>query len=360
MNEITVRTEKPYSVYIGGDLLTQTGSLVKKTMLQRHNNIPQIAVIVTDDIVAPLYEPTVKEALVQEGFTVITYIFPHGEQSKSMTELEKLLIFLAENNVLKTDVLLALGGGVVGDLAGFAASVYLRGTPYIQIPTTVLAAVDSSVGGKTAVNLPQGKNLAGAFYQPEMVLCSTNTFQTLPEDVYTAGLAECIKYGMIEDENLFARFAKSREEVCKQIETIVASCVATKARITQQDEFDDNTRRLLNFGHTAGHGIEVCSNFTVSHGQAVGMGMVIAARIAEKLNFCESPCSKQLKEVLETQGLLAETNVSAAELAKLALQDKKRRANEITIVLPRRIGKCELYTVQTSELQTLFEMGLAE
>ncbi len=360
MNEITVRTDPSYSVYIGRDLLQQTGELVKKTMLLRRNSVPHIAVIVTDDVVAPLYEGIVKNTLEEEGFTVITYAFSHGEQAKSMEELEKLLIFLTENNVLKTDVILALGGGVVGDLAGFAASVYLRGTPYIQIPTTVLAAVDSSVGGKTAVNLPQGKNLAGAFYQPEMVLCSTDTFQTLPEEVYTAGLAECIKYGMIEDEHLFAQFAKSRKAVCEQIDSIVASCVAIKARITEQDEFDDNTRRLLNFGHTAGHGIEVCSNFTISHGEAVGIGMLIAARIAEKLNFCESPCSEKLKKVLLTQGLPVQTSVSAAQLAELALRDKKRRANEITIVLPKKIGKCELYTAQTNELQSLFEMGLAE
>ena len=352
MWEVEVRARKPYTVYTGKSLLEKTGTILAQKMN------PCKAILVADSNVAPLYGKIVEEALRQEGFETVHYVFPAGEVSKSLEELGKLVAFLAEEGVTKTDVVVALGGGVTGDLAGFASSVYLRGVPYVQMPTTVLAAVDSSVGGKTAVNLPQGKNLVGSFYQPKAVICDINTFETLPEKVYSAGLAECIKYGMIKSEPLFSMFLEPKESVKAKMEKIVADCVAMKAEIVQKDEFDEGVRRLLNLGHTAGHAIEACSGYETSHGEAVAVGMLMAARIAEKLRFCSKPCSEILKEALERQGLPTSVNLTPKELAKAALSDKKRKADEIALILPKKTGKCEVYTVRVEELERLFEMGL--
>ena len=352
MWEVNVKTQKPYVVYIGKNLIEKAGEILS------NKHTPGKIVIVTDDNVAKLYAEKAKVSFEKEGFDVDTYIFPAGEASKNNEELFNLVAFFAEKEITKADIIVALGGGVVGDIAGFAASIYLRGVPYIQMPTTVLAAVDSSVGGKTAINLPNGKNMAGSFYQPKAVICDATTFETLEEKVYAAGLAECIKYGMIKNEPLFTMLQQPIDAVKEQIEKIVADCIAMKAKIVEKDEFDENERRLLNFGHTIGHAIEVCSSYTIVHGQAVAIGMIMAARIAEKLKFTCKPCSETLSKTLAEYGLPTKTSFSAKELAKAAMADKKRNGSEIALILPKKIGKCEIYTARVEELEKLFEMGV--
>jgi 3-dehydroquinate synthase len=287
MKTVPVGASKPYEVRIGRGLLADSGALIKEIIQ------PCTAVLVSDDRVDAICGKIAARSLEAQGFRVLRWTFPQGERSKNMETLARLLEFMAEHEVTRSDLLVALGGGVTGDLAGFAAAVYLRGIRYVQIPTTFLAAVDSSVGGKTAVDLAAGKNLAGAFYQPERVLCDLGVFQTLDKEVFQEGLAEAIKYGVIADRVLFDRIASG--DFRDTLEGVVASCVSIKARIVGEDEFDNGSRQLLNFGHTLGHAVEKCSQLEIRHGQAVAIGMVLAARAAEKLGLTEEPCSEEIR-----------------------------------------------------------------
>ena len=253
MRSVTVKTSATYEVLIGSGLLQKAGEAVKKVIS------PCKAAIVTDSTVVHLYEETVRQSLTEAGFSVCTFVFPAGEASKNIHTLSHLLEFLAKEEMTRTDLIVALGGGVTGDLAGFGAAVYLRGIPFVQIPTTFLAAIDSSVGGKTAVDLEAGKNLAGAFYQPKRVLCDTDVLQTLPEVVFADGIAEALKYGVLGDAALFEKIAGG--DFRQDLEEIIETCVSMKRDVVEEDEFDTGKRQLLNLGHTFGHAIEQKSHF---------------------------------------------------------------------------------------------------
>ena len=227
------------------------------------------------------------------------------------------LFFLAED---RDDVIIALGGGVVGDLAGFVSSTYLRGIKFVQIPTTLLAAVDSSVGGKTAIDLKAGKNLAGAFYQPQVVLCDYSTLDTLPEEVFNDGCAEVIKYGVIASEELFEKCFKGIKE---NIEDIIYECVRIKRDIVAKDEFDIGMRQLLNYGHTIGHAIEACSNYEITHGSAVAIGMILITKAAVKLDICGENTLIRLEKLIKLCGLPYDTHYGVSELYEIMLSDKK-------------------------------------
>lgn len=261
MTTVTVRASRPYEVTIGRGLLDTVGRQAAGQWKGRS------AAVVSDSTVAPLYLNRVKDSLERAGFQVHSFVFPAGEDQKNGGTYLKLLEFLAARRLTRADGLIALGGGVVGDLAGFAAATFLRGIGFLQLPTTLLAAVDSSVGGKTAIDLTNGKNLAGAFYQPQAVLCDLDTLDTLPAEVFADGCAEVIKYGMIGDPALLARL--ETVDFRADPEELVARCVAQKRNLVEQDEFDTGARQLLNLGHTLGHGVEACSGYTVSHGRAV-------------------------------------------------------------------------------------------
>ena len=350
MKKIRVRASVEYEIMIDKGIIDRAGEYCLAAMGR-----PSRALILTDDNVAPLYLDRVRSSLEGSGFEVCEFIIPHGEESKSTESLVELLELMAQSRLTRSDILVALGGGVVGDLGGFAAAVYLRGIDFVQIPTTLLAAVDSSVGGKTAVDLKAGKNLMGAFHQPSLVLCDPTTLGTLKREVFADGCAEVIKYGVINDREFFDSLKKGID--C-QVEEVIAACVANKARIVEGDEFDKGQRQLLNLGHTVGHAIELCSGLQISHGSAVAMGMVIAMRGATALGLCPEEDLSELVALLRSAGLPTECDFSAQELFTVATSDKKRAGDSIKLVLPYGIGDSRLYEIKVSELRTFIEKGL--
>ena len=352
MKTLTVSASRRYEVVIGHGLLPSVGEWVKALLPKA-----RLAAVVTDSNVAPLYLETVTASLQAAGFTPVSFVFPAGEQSKNGETYLALLEFLAASQITRSDVILALGGGVVGDLTGFAAATYLRGTAFIQLPTTLLAAVDSSVGGKTAIDLTAGKNLAGAFSQPHLVLCDLDSFHSLPDAVFWDGCAEVIKYGMIGSPQLLQ--ALLEKPIHEQLESVVSLCVSMKRDIVERDEFDEGDRQLLNFGHTLGHAIERCSKYTLSHGQAVAIGMMMMTRAAVGQALCPPDCLRVLEQLLERHHLPNHTSFSDEELYEGALGDKKRAGGSLTIVVPTALGECQRSTIPMEELKAWMKGGRA-
>ena len=352
MKRILIEATRQYEVLIERGLLSRAGELT----LGIH--APCRVAIITDDVVEQLYCDTAAASLEGAGYEVCRFAFPSGEMSKNLGTYESILNFLADSGITRNDIIVALGGGVVGDLAGFAAASYLRGIEFIQIPTTYLAAVDSSVGGKTGLNLSAGKNLSGAFYQPILVLIDCDTFKTLPEERFADGAAETIKYGAIADKALFETMEAGIANA--NVDEIVLRCIQIKAQFVAEDEFDNGVRRLLNFGHTFGHAIESCSGYAVSHGYAVGIGMLMAARAARSRGLCGEDCERRIANVLEKHNLPLESEYGAQELAAVMLGDKKRRGNTISLILPERIGLCRVHDAPISELGAFVSSAVGE
>ncbi len=347
MKKVKVEASTAYDILIENGLLGDSGGLIGEIAKGR------TAVIVSDSNVFPLYGAAVKKSLEKESFNVLTFVFEAGEDSKSTDTLVKLWEFLAESRVTRSDVLVALGGGVTGDLTGFAAATFLRGIKYVNIPTSLLSMVDSSVGGKTAVDLKNGKNLAGAFYQPSLVIIDPDTLSTLPRNIFNDGMAEVIKYGMINTPDLLLKLQGEYD-----INEIIEICVTAKRDIVAVDERDTGIRQLLNFGHTPAHGIEILSEFTVSHGSAVAIGMVIMTKAAIQKGLCEKEALHTLLTLLEKFSLPAKTVFSAKEISDIALSDKKRAGDEITLVLPEKSGKCVLKKIPVTELSSFISEGI--
>lgn len=348
MVTVDVPVANPYEVIIGNGILSQLG----KRLQQLLPKAKKIAII-TDDNVKELYLDEVKKYTSEVGLETIDYSIIPGEASKSSDNYIKLQSWLAANDVTGTDVIIALGGGVVGDLTGFVAATYLRGIPYIQVPSTLLAMVDSSVGGKTAIDLPEGKNLVGAFYQPTLVLCDTRLLDTLAADVRQDGYSEIIKYGMLGNPELLIDLAKDHDVV-----EVIATCIRMKRDIVICDEFDKGVRKLLNFGHTVGHAIEQISGYQVSHGKAVAIGMAVDTRTAVQLGLCDERCLEVLYELLERYELPSATTYQAAEIYEAATRDKKREGDEITNIVPSGFGKCDMQTISMAEFYEWIEKGV--
>jgi len=352
METIIVKTSKTYKVEVGSGLLHTVGARLAALLPP-----PRRVLLVSDDTVAELYGKTVTAALEASGYTVSSFIFAHGEASKSTDTLVKLWNTMAEAGLSRTDVAVALGGGVVGDLTGFAAATYLRGIACYQIPTTLLAMVDSSVGGKTAVDLAAGKNLCGVFSQPIGVLCDTDVLNTLAPDVFSDGCAEVIKYGYIGDKGLLSEIESSFKDAPV---SVVARCIDNKRLLVEADEHDNGCRQLLNFGHTVGHAIERLSKYTVSHGKAVAIGMLMIAKAAVARGICTPDVPLHIEKMLKRYGLPTACPFPAGALAEAALRDKKRRGDTVTLVLPTRLGESVLYPVKTDELTSFFAAGGAK
>lgn len=342
IKKVTVTgVKKPYDVLIGKGLLdTLPGELKKFT---KAKNI----VIITDDNVDKLYSDKVLKLARSTGVNILKFVFNHGENHKTMQTVCDILEFMAENNVTRSDLILALGGGIVGDVSGYVASSYLRGIDFIQVPTTFLAAIDSSVGGKTGVNLKAGKNLAGAFYQPRLVLCDIDTFATLPNENFKEGICEAIKYGVICDRELFKTlYAGDSWDVIEVIE----KCVSIKAQIVSEDEFDTGKRQLLNFGHTIGHAIEKATDFNISHGIAVGIGMAIISKISDALLWSKEATYDELTTCLKNNNIPTECDAKTETLLSVMVKDKKRSGDKINLIIPEIIGNCVLKSIDVSEL----------
>lgn len=347
---IHIRTDPAYDVTIGPGLLAECGRRLREAVPLCH------MAVVADSNVAPLYLEKVKASLSQAGYKVSACVFPAGEGSKNFHTLSDILEFLAEEHLTRTDCVAALGGGVTGDMAGLAAALYLRGVRYVQLPTTLLAAVDSSVGGKTAIDLKAGKNLAGAFLQPSAVLCDTDCLKTLPADVLADGAAEALKTGVLCGEELFSRMEHGLNASAP--EEIIARCVSYKAGVVERDEKEQGERKLLNLGHTVGHAIEKCSNFTIPHGHAVAAGLAVMVRASEKLGWTDGPVAERVTACLEKNRLPVRTGFEPQALALAALSDKKRAGDSITIVVPKAIGRCELKKMPVAELLPVIQAGL--
>ncbi len=342
MKTVTVHTSKTYEVKIGHGLVDTIGQELAQLASGK-------VLVVTDETVAPLYLARAYQSLKNAGFAVYTAAVPAGEGSKDIKYYVNLLNLLAEKNLTRSDTVIALGGGVIGDLSGFAAASYLRGVRFVQIPTTLLAMVDSSVGGKTAVNLASGKNQVGAFYQPSLVLCDLDLLDTLPEEVFRAGCAEVIKTAILFDEDLFAHLQEKGLDFDR--EAVIARCVECKRDIVCADEFDRGQRQLLNLGHTVAHAIESLTDYIIPHGQAVAVGCAVFARA-----FAED--QEKIVKLLEQFSLPTATDFSAKVLANAALSDKKRQEDKITVVVPHAVGRCELKTIRIEELEAIIKAGL--
>lgn len=344
MNTVTVTASKTYDILIGSGLLPTLGQ--KASQMGKVKTV----CIVSETNVWPLYGKTVQDSLENAGFSVFSFVFPAGEASKNGLTFLELLNTLAEHKLTRSDLIVALGGGVVGDLAGFAAASYLRGIRLIQVPTTLLSAVDSSVGGKTAIDLPAGKNLAGAFFQPSLVLCDIDTLNTLSGEVFRDGCAEVIKYGILYDPQLFAHLEEKGLHFDR--EAVITRCVELKRDVVMEDEFDTGARMKLNLGHTIGHGVEAKSNFGVSHGQAVAIGTAIVSRAAK------CPAADRILNLLKAFGLPTNTGYSADDLYAYTLSDKKRSGGTVNLILPRAIGCCEIVPTAVDQLKSFIEAGL--
>ena len=349
MRSVRVRTSKEYDVIIGPDVIERAGEYIASAAGG------DIAAVVTDDVVAGLYLERLLTALRSTGYNTTVYTINNGEASKNAHTYIKLMEHLADKKLTRSDVIVALGGGVVGDLAGFAAATYMRGIAFVQIPTTLLAAVDSSVGGKTAIDLETGKNLVGAFYQPNIVICDVAIIGNLPPRIFTDGCAEVIKYGMIADSELF-RMLEGFPRF--DYEEIITRCVMIKRDIVREDEFENGARKLLNFGHTVGHAIEQLSNYSISHGKAVAIGMAVITQAAVKMRMCDEECYRDLAELLHKIGLPYMTRYGADDLARAALSDKKRRGDKMTLIVPRKTGKCVMRNVNVEDLGGIIGLGL--
>ena len=350
METVAVRASRAYEVKIGPGLLDRAGELAAPLIRGRE------AVVVSDSSVWPLYGRRVTDSLERAGFRAASFVFPAGEASKSPAVLLELLARMARLELTRQDAVFALGGGVTGDLAGLAAALYLRGVPCVQLPTSLLSMVDSSVGGKTAVDLPEGKNLVGTFTQPHLVLCDTGALDTLPPAVRAEGWAEVIKYGMIRSRELLDLLAGGPEGL--DLPRIIARCLEIKRDVVAADERDTGERQLLNFGHTVGHAIERCAGYAIYHGEGVAMGMAIMTRACVRQGKCPPECRAVLEGLLDRYQLPKACSMDPGSLLAAARSDKKRRGESITLVQPSALGECVLNRTGFDELARVLEEGM--
>ena len=347
MKKLTVHVGDTYEIFIEKGLLKDCGKYVRVV-----SKAKKIAII-TETNVAPLYLDTVKNCIENEGFEVVNYIFPAGESSKTTETIVNIVEFLAENGLTREDMVVALGGGVCGDMAGFAAAIYLRGIKFVQIPTTLLSQVDSSVGGKTGVDLPQGKNLCGAFHQPALVLIDPDVLETLSPHFFSDGMGEVIKYGCIKSKVLFERI--ETENVKDFIEDLIYDCVNIKRGVVERDEKEAGERALLNFGHTAGHAIEKLHNFTdIPHGEAIGVGMVMISEAGERIGLTERGTTDRIRKVLEKYNMKTEVENSVTDIIGAMYHDKKRTGSGIKFIMLHSLGDSFINPVENDKVKELF------
>lgn len=352
MKTVSVHASRSYEIRIGRGLLQEAGEQIRAVTDAKK------VMLVSDDAVWPLYGGAVRRSLETAGLTVCSFVFPHGESSKCACTYLELLDALCAQQLTRKDAIAALGGGVAGDLAGFAASTYLRGIGFIQIPTTLLAMVDSSVGGKTAIDLPAGKNLAGTFYQPWLVLCDPDCLDSLPDEIFRDGCAEVIKYAVLGNAPFFEELNRTPPHA--QLEHIIETCVRMKRDIVAQDEFDRGQRQLLNLGHTFGHGIEACSGFAVSHGSAVAIGMAMIVRSAAQLGLCTAGTRDAVLALLRQYGLPVDCAYPVEQMLGTILHDKKASGGSINLIVPTAVGSCEIRKTPASEISDWLRAGGAK
>lgn len=349
MKRIHMEASRAYDILVERGLLDQLGQIMAESI-----GVCSAAVI-ADDTVFSLYGQRTEQALRDAGFRVLHFVFPHGEASKTLATYGSALNMLCKEHLTRSDVIVALGGGVVGDLAGFVAATYQRGIRFVQVPTTLLAMVDSSVGGKTAVDLDAGKNQAGCFHQPSLVLCDPELLVTLPQEQYRCGCAEVIKYGVLGNADFFDRLMHT--PICEQYEQVIEACVTMKRDCVLADEFDFGRRRMLNLGHSVAHAIESCSDFGILHGQAVAVGMAVIARAAAAKGICTEQTRERLLAILKQYDLPTETELPLDALYQAALSDKKLSGTTMHLIVPEEIGRCRIVSIPSNEIRDWMRAG---
>ena len=347
MMELTVNTSGSYQIIIARGCMDEIGARAGKLFKPGAK-----AVVISDSNVLPLYGERIMDSLKAAGFSASLLSFPAGEESKRLSCIEKMYAECAEQRLTRSDFIVALGGGVTGDMAGFAAATYLRGISFIQIPTSLLAQIDSSVGGKTGVDLPQGKNLVGAFHQPALVLIDPDTLSTLPPRYFSDGMAEAIKYGCIKSRDLFDMIV--REDVSQNIEELIYRCVDSKRAVVEQDEFDTGERMLLTFGHTFGHALEKLYDFKkLSHGEAVGIGMVMMARCGENAGITKTGTANEIIAALKKYNLPTRDEMPVDKVLAATALDKKNSGSMISLIMLKEIGESFVDQVYRGRLAEL-------
>ena len=348
MNRIHINVSKQYDVVIGRGLINDVEPLIRP--ICDSNRIA----IITDDIVNDLYGDSVFQELVDKKYDVCKFVFPNGEKSKNINTLSDILEYLAKNEFKRNDTIIALGGGVVGDIAGLSAALYVRGIKFIQIPTTLLAMVDASIGGKTAIDLKAGKNLAGVFWQPSLVICDIDIIEKLPLGIFTEGMGEVMKCDVIGNYGICEKVQK--ESVFENLENVITNCITLKKHIVEEDEFETiGIRKLLNVGHTIAHGIEKMSNYSIPHGFAVGTGLVWETGIAYQKGICNLNTFETIKETIQKAGLFVDCSYKLTDFVDAMKKDKKNTDNRISFMLPSEFGKCKEYRLTEIELIELLE-----
>lgn len=343
MKTVHVSTGNPYDIFIERGIINNCGAYIKDLTSAKR------VTVISDSNVAPLYQWKVLNSLEKEGFEVKTHIFRAGEESKTLESISAMYNTLAEFKMTRKDIIVALGGGVTGDMAGFAAASYLRGIGFVQIPTSLLAQVDSSVGGKTGVDLPYGKNLVGAFHQPVAVLIDPDTLSTLRDAYICDGMAEVIKYGCIKDAEFFDSLC--RGDALEHIEDVIETCVSIKRDVVSRDEREAGERMLLNFGHTFGHAIEKIYNFKgISHGMAVAVGMVLISAAGEKAGITQAGTTAKIADLCLKYGLPTTDRASVEQMVQAASGDKKTEGSGINLVLLNKIGDSFTKKYELSDL----------
>lgn len=347
MKTVAVKTGRPYEIVISHNILDSAGEYIRPLTKAIR------AVIISDTNVSPIYSQRVQTSLEKSGFKTLLFVFEAGESSKRLSTIEKMYTHLFENNITRTDIIVALGGGVTGDMAGFAAATYLRGIDFVQIPTSLLAQVDSSVGGKTAVDLPTGKNLVGAFWQPILVLIDPDTLNTLPEKFFKDGLGEVIKYGCIKSASLFERL--ERENAKDFIDDIIYECVSIKRDVVEHDERDTGERAILNFGHTLGHALEKLNNYSnLTHGEAVSAGSAMITRISESHDLTAKGTAQRLEKLLKKYNLPVTSEFPLSDIISATRGDKKSTGKSIKFVFLKEIGECFVQKIDTADFGEFF------
>lgn len=348
-------SSRAYDVHVAPGVLDKTGELVRRTAGGEK------AIVVSDTNVAPLYADRVLESLRGAGYETALFTFKAGEASKRASTWAKCLEAIAGAGLTRDDVVVALGGGVTGDLAGFAAASYMRGCSVAQVPTSLLAMVDSSVGGKTAIDLEAGKNLAGAFWQPRVVIADPTCLSTIGHDLLTDSCGEVIKHGVLADANLFGRLEANpingRGYSVDELAEVIARNVEIKRDIVDADERERGLRQTLNLGHTIGHAVEAASGFSLGHGTSVAIGLCAIARAAVSLGICEEGTARRIERVVDAHGLYTDTDLSHEAIVRLAMSDKKRHGDGVNVVLPLEIGKVEVRRVSMDEFAELVHAG---
>jgi len=343
MQRIKIKASKNYEVVVGKDLLTKLGAEILKVIN------PCKVCVVTDNKVAVKYLETVKNSMKESGFQVFSYVFKSGEKSKSAETFIKIQNFLAESEFTRSDMLIALGGGVVGDMTGFCASTYMRGIKYVQVPTTLLAGIDSSVGGKTAIDLKAGKNLVGTFYPPAKVVFDVKTLDTLPEKEYLNGLGEGVKYAIMDGGEIYDLVKDGLSH--SNLEKFCTLCIKSKKAVVEKDEKEGDYRRILNLGHTFAHAIEKLSEYSLPHGRCVAMGIKIIADISLKKSWLSTTEYVAIEKLLKNNGLMTPSPFEKKDMVDAIHHDKKVSGDKITVVSIAKIGKCEFKEIKLDQLK---------